>query len=132
MDIVDDSILELWETLIDNEVKFIMISGFTVKTPGVMDVVQDFDILIENTTENFRPFVKSLVSLGIDNFITPPDDDKPAEFTTIRLYGGMELDIYTLLPGFESVPFSQLENISKPIEIDEITVLFLNFNKMPQ
>jgi hypothetical protein len=121
----NDSLTELWETLLEFEVSFIMISNFIIKNPNVSDVVQDFDILIENDSENFKKFVRALIICGKEDFISPPTETKPAEFTTIQLSESIDLDIYTLLPGYEHIPFKQLQLIAKPIHSGQPLVYHL-------
>jgi hypothetical protein len=121
----NDALTELWDTLLEFEVDFIMISNFIIENPNVSDVLQDFDILIKNNSENFKRFVKALITCGKENFISPPTDTKPAEFTTIQLSDSIDLDIYTLLPGYEHIPFEQLLLISQPIHAWRGNVLIL-------
>jgi hypothetical protein len=129
MDILDDSILQLWEMLDEYEVKYIMFSGFPVKLEGLVEFNQDLDLLIENSTDNFRRFGTALYKCNIFDFISAPEEDRPSAFTSVKLEKGMELDIYTALPGFEAVPFSQLLQDAYYVVMDELSVPFLNYKK---
>lgn len=130
MDTLDESVLLLWKCLNHNQVRYIMIGGFAVNMNGFSRFTQDVDILIEDNLPNRKAFRSALSDAGIGDFEVLETMDIIPGYTSIMLDGGMELDIFTQLPGFENTSFSEILDNALIAEIEEIPVPFLHLNQL--
>jgi len=130
MDILDDSIIKLWKSLNECQVKYIMIGGFAVNMNGYSRFTQDLDILIQDNLENRKLFRNALFQAGIGDFELIETMDIIPGMTSIMLDGGMELDIFTVLPGYAISDFEELHSESITQKIEGIPVCFLHYNQL--
>lgn len=54
MDIFDEDLLEFWEILNKNNVRYIMIGGFAVNMQGFMRATGDVDLWLQDELQNRR------------------------------------------------------------------------------
>jgi hypothetical protein len=68
MDVYDDSFLNLWRTLNNTGVKYIMVGGFATNFHGYQRYTGDIDILIEDTVLNRQHLRKAFFDLGMGDY----------------------------------------------------------------
>lgn len=130
MDILDDSVIKLWKYLHEFHVNYIMIGGFAVNMNGYHRFTEDLDILIEDNYENRKNFRQALNAAEIGDFAILETMEIIPGMTSILLDGGMELDIFNVLPGYENLAFSQLHSDAITQDIEGIPVCFLHYNQI--
>lgn len=130
MDILDESLLNLWSSLNQGGVRYIMIGGFAVNFNGFARFTHDVDILLEDKLENRIRFRKALKQAGVGDFELIETMEFIPGFTTIMLDGGMELDLFTSLPGYEKEAFETLFNLAPIANIEDVQVPFLHINHL--
>jgi hypothetical protein len=130
MDTQDESILNLWRCLNLNNVQYLMIGGFAVNMHGFHRFTHDIDILIDDSVENRKKFRQALIDAQIGDFSNIETMDIIPGYTNILLDGGMELDIFNELPGFETVPFHKIRSESAISTIFDLQIPFLHINQL--
>jgi hypothetical protein len=107
-----------------------MIGDFAVSMNGYNRFTQDVDILIEDNLQNRKAFRQALSYAGIGDFEVLETMDIIPGYTTIMLDGGMELGIFTTLPGYENTPFPEIFKDALKAEMDGTVVPFLHLNQL--
>jgi predicted nucleotidyltransferase len=130
MDTHDDAILNLWRNLSEAGVEYIMIGGFAVNIHGFSRFTADVDILIHDTIENRKKFRQALKNAEIGDFNLIETMEIIPRYTTILLDNGMELDIFTSIPGYETGAFAELYKTALQTVIEGISVPFLHLNQL--
>jgi hypothetical protein len=130
MDINDEIIIRFWRTLIQCNVRFIMIGGFAVNLYGFSRATDDIDVWVEDTTSNRENLASALHLLKI----APPEIIKRMQFipgwSQMQLPGGFPLDIMTEVKGIEEIPFEVCFSMATFAEIEELKVPFLHINQL--
>lgn len=85
MDILDNDIINLWQTLNKNNVLYIMVGGFATTIYGGSRITQDVDLWIKDTLENRQKLRKSLNELGYGDFEELETTQLIASFSSIYL-----------------------------------------------
>ena len=130
MDILDDDIINLWQTLNKNNVLYIMVGGFATTIYGGSRITQDVDVWIKDTLENRQQLRKSLNELGYGDFEELETTQLIAGFSSIYLGSGIELDLMTSLKAFEQKDFDHCYLSSTKAEIENVIVPFLHINQL--
>ena len=130
MDILDEEILGLWRSFLNQKLRYIMVGGFAVNLHGFMRTTGDMDIWIENTVENRKKLRNSLIEMGIGDFPPLETMDFITGWSGIRLVSGIELDVLTSLKGFEEEKFNECLQMASIATIQEIPVPFLHLNHL--
>lgn len=63
MDILDEELLKFWNSLNDNNVRYIMVGGFAVNMHGYTRATDDIYVWIEDSLHNRRNLGKALENL---------------------------------------------------------------------
>lgn len=130
MDILDNDIINLWQTLNKNNVLYIMVGGFATTIYGGSRITQDVDIWIKDTLANRQQLRKSLNELGYGDFEELETTQLIAGFSSIYLGSGIELDLMTSLKAFEQKEFDDCYISSTKAEIENVIVPFLHINQL--
>lgn len=130
MDILDDDIINLWQTLNKNNVLYIMVGGFATTIYGGSRITQDVDIWLKDTLANRQQLRKSLNELGYGDFEELETTQLVAGFSSIYLGSGIELDLMTSLKAFEQKDFDNCYTSSTKAEIENVIVPFLHINQL--
>lgn len=68
MDILDESLLQFWKSLNQNNVIYIMVGGFAVNMHGFSRSTNDIDIWLKDTKANRENFGKTMIEFGYEGF----------------------------------------------------------------
>jgi hypothetical protein len=129
MDIYED-ILNFFDTLNQNQVKYILIGGFAVNLHGYSRAIGDIDIWLHDTTGNRANFIDALDDLNIDEAEAFADISLDHGSCCILLDNGFHADIIAMPKGMEAVGFSACYNAAEKPVISGLTIPFLHFNHL--
>jgi len=129
MDVYDDSFLNLWRTLNNTGVKYIMVGGFATNFHGYQRYTGDIDILIEDTVLNRQQLRKAFFDLGMGDYESMDSLQFIPGWVDFTLHNGVRLDILTSLEGV-NISFNECLQISPVAEIEGIFVPFLHINQL--
>lgn len=130
MDILDEDLLGLWESLSKNEVQYIMVGGFAAIMHGISRITQDVDIWIKDTPDNRFRLRKTINELGLGDYESFENIDFIPGWTTIYLGLGLELDIMTNLKLFPQTSFDDCYQKAYKAIINDISIPFLHITHL--
>lgn len=130
MDILDEEIINLWKSLYQNDVQYILIGGFATNLHGFNRITADIDIWIKDNPENRKRLRKTLTDLEIGNFESIETMDFIPGWSSILLSSGFELDIMTYLKGFDQSSFDECYENTDTAILYDIPIKFLNINQL--
>jgi hypothetical protein len=130
MDILDDEILNLWNSLNKNNTLYIMVGGFATNLHGFSRFTADVDLWIKDTIENRKNLRKSLKSVNLGDFESLETTQLIPGWTSITLNSGVELDIMTSIKGLDQIKFDECYEIAPIATIEGIPVKFLHINQL--
>lgn len=132
MDINDEIFIRFWRTLLQFQVRYIMIGGFAVNLHGFSRATDDIDVWVEDTPSNRENLASALHLLKI----APPDIVKRMQFipgwSQMQLPGGFPLDIMTEVKGIDNLSFDECLSMATFAEIEDLKVPFLHINHLIQ
>lgn len=132
MDILDEEIIRLWETLNKNNTEYIMVGGFATNLHGFARITSDVDLWIKDTIENRKRLRASFIELNLGDFESIETMQFVPGWTTFRLDSGIDLDIMTSLKGLEQIKFDECYDIAPVAIIENVSVKFLHINQLIQ
>ena len=130
MDILDEEILNLWKSLDEFHVRYIMVGGFATNLHGFTRMTADMDIWMQDTPENRKNFRAALNKAGLGDFEELETMEFVAGWTSIYLSSGLELDIMTDMKAFTSKDFDQCYGQAPIAWIHDVSVRFLHLNHL--
>ena len=130
MDIFDEEIVNLWRLLYKHHVRYIMVGGFATNLHGFSRITADADIWLEDNLENRKRFWSAIKELGIGDFQQFETIEFVADYSSIMLDSGIELDVMTQLKDFGKEQFSDCLDLAAKAKIHEIEVPFLHLNHL--
>ena len=130
MDILDEDILSLWRSLINNDVRYIMIGGFATNLHGYNRATNDIDLWIYDTLQNRKNLSKALKEQGSGDYDVIESMQFIPGWTDFQLNFGFKLDVMTSVKGLENIGFEECYNFAVTAEIENIQVKFLHFNHL--
>ncbi|MBK7311978.1 MAG: hypothetical protein IPI93_14675 [Sphingobacteriaceae bacterium] len=130
MDIFDDEILNLFKSLHDHKVQYVLVGGFAGYLNGSKRITEDLDIWIKDTLENRRCLQKALKEIGLPDMPQIERIDFVPGWSGINLPSGFPLDIMTDLSGFAKVRFDECYKLANEANIGEIKIRFLHINQL--
>ena len=128
MDIMDEDLLQFWEVLKSNDVRYLIIGGLAVRFHGFKRGMKDIDIWVDfsdTNIVNLNNAIKSLGGVEIDS----TEVNKGEGWFQVLYSDGDAIKIFSQLKGVD-VPFEECLNISPVAEIEGIMVPFLHINQL--
>lgn len=132
MDIFDETIVEFWKALRNNNVKFIMVGGYATNIQGYQRFTGDLDMWIEDTDENRDKLIDAFIEADMGNFPMLKTLQFVPGWTDFSLNNGLRLDIMTTMKGLEEYTFEYSLSIATIATIENIEVPFLHINQLIQ
>ncbi|HWK03059.1 MAG TPA: hypothetical protein VNS58_05485 [Puia sp.] len=129
MDIYENAFLDLWNSLNNNDVRYIMVGGFATYLHGCYRFTGNIDLYLEDTPENRNKLRRSLKDLGLGDFEPIERIDFIPGLVDFRLDNGFRMTIITSLKGV-SLTFDECLQIAPVAEIEGIKVPFLHINQL--
>ena len=130
MDPFDEEILNLWKSLDQHKVVYIMVGGFATNLHGFQRHTGDIDLWIKDTIENRRNLRSALNEIEAGDLIDIETKDFLPGWSTIYLASGFEVDLMTSLKGFAQVAFDDSYAKSPTAVIYDIPIKFLHLNQL--
>jgi hypothetical protein len=129
MDIFDESLLNFWELLKREQVRYIMVGGVAVNLHGYMRVTEDVDVWIDDIVDNRIAFGKVLSHLGYTGVDMVNMQIIPG-WTDFQIGSSIELDILVSMKGIEGYSFSECLDMAFVAEIASLNIPFLHINQL--
>jgi len=107
MDLFDEEILALFNSLKKNSVDYILVGGFATVLNGYSRLTHDIDIWIKDTKENRRSLRSCLKEIGLPDMPEIETIDFVPGWSGINLPSGFALDVMTHLSGFTKEDFNE-------------------------
>lgn len=130
MDILDETLLSLWEAFEKFQLKYILVGGFATNLHGYNRITADCDIFIKDTPENRLALKKSLENIEPLDFNFILTTEFVPGWSTITLSSGLALDIMTYMAGIPAEKFEECYAMASEATIYNITVRFLHINHL--
>ncbi|MGQ0827521.1 MAG: DUF6036 family nucleotidyltransferase [Bacteroidota bacterium] len=130
MDILDNEILKLWQSLAKHNVKYIMIGGFAANLHGFSRTTADIDLWIKDSLENRKKLKQVFNELELGSFENIETMNFLPGWSSINFSSGFELDVMTEIKGFGQKDFDECYAISPTAIIQDIPIKFLHINKL--
>jgi len=130
MDALDETLLLFWESLNNNDVKYIMVGGFATRFHGFNRSTDDLDLWLYDTLENRRNLRKSFKDLGLGDFPTIEKMEFVPGWTTFYVANDIELDIMTSMKGLENLSFLECLKAASIADLGGILIPFLHINQL--
>ncbi len=99
MDVFDDEILKLWRSLLNNNVRFIMIGGVATNLHGFHRTTDDIDIWIKDNLENRQNLRVAFKQYGLGDFKNLETLVFIPGWTDFCLDNSLRMDIMTTVKG---------------------------------
>jgi predicted nucleotidyltransferase len=127
---MNSQIIDIWKYFSSNNVKYLTIGGFAVNIYGYGRNTGDIDIFIEDSIENRQNLRVALKNAGIGDFENITTMQFIPGWTDITLNFNLRLDIMTSVKGLENSTFDELLDKAYIIEINDISVYFLDYENL--
>lgn len=131
MDVMDESLLDFWRKLNNNNVRFIMVGGFATRFYGYNRNTDDIDMWLEDTLENRINLRKAFKELNYGDYPSIETMQFVPGWTSFHA-AGIVLDIMTEMKGLEDLSFSECYNMSSIVSIEDVNIPFLHINHLIQ
>jgi hypothetical protein len=132
MDILDEEMLQLWKSLHNAGVEYLMVGGFATNLHGFSRTTADLDIWIKDNKDNRKKLGQVLKRLKLGDYKNIETMDFLAGWSAIPMSSGFELDIMTRLKSFRAENFEECYNAAPIAVIYDIPIRFLHINHLIQ
>jgi len=129
MDILDEELLKFWQSLNNNQVKYIMVGGFAVNMHGYSRATNDIDVWLKDEINNRRNLGRAMKQFGYGDLLWDEIQFVPG-WTEFYVGPGIMLDIMTTMKGIEDISFEQALEQATIATIKNIQVPFLHINQL--
>jgi hypothetical protein len=130
MDVMDQGLLDFWQSLNKHNVQYIMVGGFAVTLNGFIRATKDSDIWLKDTRENRINFRKAFAAAGYGDYPSLETMQFVPGWTQFYIADGLVLDIMTEMKGLENLTFDECYNMANKADLDGIKVPFLHINHL--
>lgn len=131
MDLFDEELINLWKSLNEHSVEYIMIGGFAVNLHGFSRTTGDLDIWLKDSKDNRSNLGKALAQFGYGNIAFDKIDFIPG-WSNLYIGNGISLDIVTSMVGLENITFDDALSAAAVARIFDVEVPFLQINQLIQ
>jgi hypothetical protein len=132
MDINDQEIIDLFNSLEKNSVKYILVGGFATVLNGHTRLTQDVDIWLQDSLPNRKNLRKALFDIGLPDMPQIESIDLVPGWSSINLPSGFALDVMTELKGFGKNQFDECYSLSNEVSFENANIRFLHINQLIQ
>lgn len=129
MDILDESLLEFWKSLNQQQVLYIMVGGFAVNMHGFTRSTNDINLWLKDTKLNRQNFGKAMAPLGYDGLSWEEIQFVPGR-SDFFIGPGIRLDIMIDMKGLNDISFDEAYQIANIGQIEGLHVPFLQINQL--
>lgn len=132
MDVLDEELIKFWQALNENKVRYIMVGGFATRFHGFNRNTDDLDMWLEDTLDNRKRLRTAFQLLGYGDFASFETMQFVPGFSSIRIVGGIELDIMSKMKGLEQYSFDECLQMASIADLGGVEVPFLHINHLIQ
>ena len=129
MDIMDENLLKLWQSLNHFGTNYIMVGGVAVNLHGYSRFTKDIDVWIKDTKDNRKRLALTLAQFGYDD-INLEDFQFVPGWTNFNIGAGIVLDILIEMAGLEGFTFDECLKFASIADIEDVLVPFLHINQL--
>jgi len=129
MDVMDEALLQFWQKLNDNGVKYIMVGGLATRFHGYNRATDDLDMWIEDTLENRKKLRKAFAELNYGDYESIETMQFVPGWTSFYA-AGIVLDIMTEMKGLEDLSFDECYKMSNFSKVEKVSIPFLHINHL--
>ncbi|CAN5641041.1 hypothetical protein BH10BAC2_BH10BAC2_29510 [soil metagenome] len=129
MDVMDEALLEFWDSLNQNNVKYIMVGGLATRFHGFNRSTDDLDMWIEDTLPNRKNLRSAFKELGYGDYASIETMQFVPGWTSFYA-AGIVLDIMTEMKGLENISFTECYQLAVIHNLNNIPVPFLHINHL--
>ena len=129
MDMMDEELIEFWNKLNQNGVKYMMVGGLAARFHGYNRTTDDLDMWIEDTLDNRKRLRKAFVDLDYGDYRSIETTQFVPGWTSFYA-AGVVLDIMTEMKGLEHLSFNDCYNEVAFYDVAGMPVPFLNINHL--
>jgi len=129
MNLFDEAILELWKSLNNGGVRYILVGGFATNLHGFQRFTGDVDLFIEDTLSNrkkLRAAYSNYSGIDFEGFETIQFVPGWIDFP---LNNNIRLDILTSLKGV-TASFDECFQMANTLDIEDVKVPVLHINHL--
>ncbi|HEX7755858.1 MAG TPA: nucleotidyltransferase [Niabella sp.] len=130
MDVFDSELLNFWNSLNKQRVKYIMIGGVATNFNGYQRTTADIDVWLKDTKINRENFRKAFENYSGENYQMLKTIQIVPGWTYLYLNNGYRIDLISQMKGLEGYTFEQCLKFAGTAEIDAIKVPFLHINHL--
>ena len=109
-----------------------MVGGFATRFHGFNRNTDDLDMWLEDTADNRKRLRISFQLLGYGDFSSLETMQFVPGFSSIRIVGGIELDIMSKMKGLEDYSFEECLEMASVADLEGVHVPFLHINHLIQ
>jgi hypothetical protein len=131
MDVLDEELLQFWNILNKNGVRYIMVGGLAARFHGYNRATDDLDLWLEDNLRNRKNLRKAFVELNYGDFSSIETMQFIPGWTSFYA-AGIELDIMTEMKGLEDFSFDECYKIALRADMNGVFVPFLHINHLIQ
>jgi hypothetical protein len=132
MDVLDEALIKFWQALNENKVRYIMVGGFAIRFHGFNRNTDDLDMWLEDTPDNRKRLRTAFQQLGYGDFSSFETMQFVPGFSSIRIVGGIELDIMSKMKGLEQYSFDECLQVASIADLSGVQIPFLHINHLIQ
>jgi hypothetical protein len=129
MDILDESLLDFWKSLNDNNVFYIMVGGFAVNMHGFTRTTNDIDLWLKDTIDNRQNFGKAMIQFGYEGLSWEEIQFIPG-WSDFYIEAGIRLDIMIDMKGLTDISYDVAYNSANIAQIEGLHIPFLNMTHL--
>lgn len=130
MDIFDEEILNLWKSLANNNVEYIVVGGYAINIQGYQRFTGDMDLWINETPENRKSLRRAFNEANMGDYNMIESMQFIPGWSDFHLNNGLRLDILTNMKGLEGYTFHQCMSLATIADIDGVKIPFLHLNQL--
>lgn len=130
MDVLDSNLLQLWKTLNECNVRYIMIGGLATRLHGFNRATDDLDLWLEDTSANRKSLRVAFNVLSYGDMPMLETMQFLPGWSSFHIGEGIELDILTSMKGLEQFSFTECLDMASIANIEDIKVPFLHINHL--
>ena len=127
---MNKEIINVWNFLQKNNVKYLTIGGLAVNFYGYGRNTGDIDIYIEDTIENRRNLGIALKNMGLGSVENIDTMQFIPGWTDFTLNLNFRLDVMTSVLGLENKSFNELLMKANVVEIDDVLIYFIDYDNL--
>ncbi|WP_454802965.1 hypothetical protein [Mucilaginibacter phyllosphaerae] len=130
MDIFDEEIIKFFDSLHQNEVRYILVGGLAINFHGYNRYTGDVDIWLEDNIENRKKLRKAFIDCEMGNYPMIETMQFVPGWTEFFLNNSLKLDIMTEMKGLENYTFEECIQMASIANLSGADVPFLHINQL--